>query len=143
MTTERLVRCDIVSAEQALFSGEIVFLSVTGVMGELGIVAGHTPLLTELKPGPAILRMSSNKEEVFYISGGYLEVQASHISILADTAVRASDIDEKAAIESQAEAERQMQDKRGDIDYIKAATRLAEVAAQMRTLQQLRNRRRN
>lgn len=135
-----LVRCDIVSTEKELFSGEISFLSVTGIMGELGIAPGHAPLLTEMRPGPALLRMADGTEEVFYISGGYLEVQATRIMVLADTAQHSADIDENAVRMAREEAERAVQERVSNIDYGRAAARLAETAAQLRALQALRNR---
>lgn len=134
------MHCDIISAERALFSGDISFFSVSGVMGELGIAPGHTPLLTEMKPGPAIVRTADGEEQIFYISGGYLEVQEKHITVLADMAQRATDIDEQVAQTAREEAERAIKERSGELDYGRAAARLAETMAQLRTLQQLRNR---
>lgn len=137
---QNLVHCDIVSAEQALFSGEISFLSITGELGELGISPGHTPLLTSLKPGLAVFKLADDKEEVFYISGGYLEVQADRITVLADTVQRASDIDEQEVSKAHEEAQRAMEERDGEVDYSQVAAQLAETAAQLRALQELRNR---
>ena len=140
MNQQTTMRCDLISAERSLFSGDISFLSVSGVMGELGIAPGHTPLLTEMKPGPAVLRTKDGAEEVFYISSGYLEVQSDHVTILADTAQRAADIDESKAKIAREQAERDAQEHRGTADYTQVAVRFAETAAQLRALQELRNR---
>lgn len=135
------VRCEIVSAEQQIFSGEVEMLLATGALGDLGIAPGHAPLLTELKPGPIEIRQGDGNTQVFYVSGGYLEVQPNCITVLADTALRAADIDEAAAEEARQAAERELGDHKGDMDYTRAAARLAEAAAQLRTLQQLRKKR--
>ena len=135
------VRCEIVSAEQQIFSGEVEMLLATGALGDLGIAPGHAPLLTELKPGPIEIRQGDGNTQMFYVSGGYLEVQPNCITVLADTALRAADIDEAAAEEARQAAERELGDHKGDMDYTKAAARLAEAAAQLRTLQQLRKKR--
>ena len=132
------VHCDIVSAEEEIFSGLIEFVSVRGSLGELGIYPGHTPLLTELKPGPVELRKQGGEEDVFYVSGGFLEVQPHKVTVLADTALRAHDLDEATAQEAQKQAEQAMADKQGEFEYSRAATQLAEAAAQLRTLDAIR-----
>lgn len=132
------VHCDIVSAEQEIFSGLVELVIATGSLGDLGITPGHTPLLTELKPGPIRLVTQGGNEEVFYISGGFLEVQPSQIKVLADTALRADDMDEVAAAEAKRKAEHELENHNGDFDYSRAATQLAEAAAQLRTLQAIR-----
>ena len=132
------VHCDIVSAEQEIFSGLVEMIIATGTLGDLGIAPGHAPLLTELRPGPIRLVTQSGDEEVFYVSGGFLEVQPNQIKILADTALRADDMDEAAAAEAKRQAELQLQSQTGDFDYSRAATQLAEAAAQLRTLQAIR-----
>ena len=99
------VHCDIVSAEKAIFSGLVELVVAHGSLGDLGIAHGHAPLLTELKPGPVRVLTQSGEEQIFYVSGGFLEVQASTVTVLADTAVRAHDIDEAAAVEAQKAAE--------------------------------------
>ena len=103
------VHCDIVSAEQEIFSGRVTMISATGTIGELGIMPGHAPLLTGIRPGLVRLKLDNGEEEVFYASGGYLEVQPGVVTILADTAARADDIDEAAAVEAQQAAERMLQ----------------------------------
>lgn len=134
------VHCDIVSAEEALFAGLVEMVVATGSLGELGITFGHTPLLTGLKPGPVRLIKQGGAEEVFYLSGGYLEVQPSIITILADTAVRAADLDEAAAAEAAKQAQQDMKNQSSEVDYSRAAARLAEATAQLRTIEELRKR---
>ena len=132
------VHCDIVSAEEEIFSGVVEMVVATGSLGDLGITPGHTPLLTDLNPGPIRLIKQEGEEEVFYISGGFLEVQPSQIKVLADTALRADDMDELAAEEAKKLAEQELANKSGEFDYSRAATQLAEAAAQLRTLQAIR-----
>ncbi|MCG7599655.1 F0F1 ATP synthase subunit epsilon [Halomonas sp. McH1-25] len=131
-------QCEIVSAEQSLFSGEINQLVVTGVMGELGILAGHTPLLTELQPGPLRVIREGDEEEIYYVTGGFIEVQPNIVSVLADTATRAHDIDEASAEEARKEALRSINEQKSDLDYSRATAELAEAVAQLRTLEKLR-----
>lgn len=132
------VHCDVVSAEEKIYSGKVEMLVATGSEGELGIAPSHAPLLTALKPGPVRVIKEGGEEEVFYVSGGYLEVQPALITLLADTALRAHDMDEAAAQEAKREAEKALQNKTGEFDYSRAAAELAEAAAQLRTIQQLR-----
>ncbi|MDE0875465.1 MAG: F0F1 ATP synthase subunit epsilon [Porticoccaceae bacterium] len=132
------VHCDIVSADESLFSGSVKMLVATGSLGELGITPGHAPLLSDLRPGPVRLVKENGEEEVYYLSGGYLEVQPGSIAILADTAVRAGDIDEAAAAEAVKTAEQAIANQSGEIEYSKAAAMLAEATAQLRTVQTLR-----
>lgn len=132
------VHCDIVSAEEEIFSGRIENLSATGGAGELGIYPGHTPLLTALKPGSIRLNTQDGEERIYYVSGGYLEVQTNMVTVLADTAIRAGDVDEAAALEAQQKAEQELAQKGADFDYSQAATRLAQAAAQLRTVRELR-----
>lgn len=132
------IQCDIVSANESLFSGPVEMVVATGSLGELGINAGHAPLLSDLKPGPVRIIKEADTEEVYYLSGGYLEVQPNAISILADTAVRADDIDEAAAAEAVKAAEQGLANQAGEIEYSKAAAMLAEATAQLRTVQTLR-----
>ena len=136
------MHCDIVSAEKAIFSGAVTMVSLRGSIGELGILPGHAPLLTGIRPGPVQLRLESGEEEVFYASGGFLEVQAGMVTILADTASRAEDIDEAAAVEAREAAERALAEQAADFDFSVAAAQLAEAAAQQRALEELRKRRR-
>lgn len=132
------IHCDIVSAEEEIFSGLVETIVATGTLGDLGINYGHAPLLTALEPGPVRVKKQNGEEEIFYVSGGYLEVQPSVVSILADTAIRANDLDEAAAAEAQKEAVQALANQSGDFDYSKAASQLAIAAAQLRTIQQIR-----
>jgi F-type H+-transporting ATPase subunit epsilon len=132
------IHCDIVSAEEAIFSGLAELVVATGALGELGVSYGHAPLLTSLQPGPVRVKKQNGEEELYYVSGGYLEVQPGTITILADTALRADDIDEAAALEAQKEAEQALANQSGDFDYGRAASQLAAAAAQLRTIQQIR-----
>jgi F-type H+-transporting ATPase subunit epsilon len=132
------VHCDIVSAEQAIFSGLVELLVAHGSLGDLGVGPGHAPLLTSLKPGPVRVKLQGGEEQIYYVSGGFLEVQSSTITVLADTAVRADDVDEAAAIEAQKAAETALSNQAGEFDYGRAAAQLAEAAAQLRTVQALR-----
>jgi F-type H+-transporting ATPase subunit epsilon len=130
--------CDIVSAEEELFSGVVRLLVATGTEGDLGVTYGHAPLLTALDPGPVRLVKDNGEEEIFYLSGGHLEVQPHVVTVLADTALRAGDMDEAAALEAKKQAEQALHNQSGEFDYSRAAAQLAEAAAQLRTLQAIR-----
>ncbi len=132
------ISCHVVSAEEEIYSGAVQMVSATGTLGELGILPGHTPLLSPLIPGPVVLRNEEGQEEVVYVSGGMLEVQANEVTILADTALRANDLDEAAALEAQKEAESALADQSADMDYSAAMVQLAESMAQIRTLQAMK-----
>lgn len=132
------VHCDIVSADEGLFSGLVEMVVVTGSEGEIGVAYGHAPLLTALKPGPVRIIKQGGEEEVYYLSGGYLEVQPRVVSILADSALRADDLNEAAALEAKNQAEQAIANQSGEFDYSRAATQLAEAAAQLKTIDQLR-----
>ena len=132
------VHCNIVSAEESIFSGAVTMVIATGSLGEMGITPGHAPLLSNLNPGPVRLVKDGGDEEVYYLSGGYIEVQPNDISILADSALRAADIDEAAAADALKAAEQTMSNQTGEIDYSTAAAKLAEAAAQLRTVDKLR-----
>jgi len=112
------VHCDIVSAEEELFSGLVEMVVAHGNMGDLGILPGHTPLLTDLKPGPVRVIKQDGNEEIFYISGGFIEIQPSMVKVLADTAVRAGDIDEAAAEEAKTAAEKALSEKGAEFDRV-------------------------
>lgn len=132
------VHCDIVSAEEEIFSGLVEMVIAAGTEGDVGVAYGHAPLLTGLQPGPIRIIKQDGEEEVYYISGGYLEVQPYQVSVLADTALRADDMDEAAALEAKREAEHALNNQSGDFDYSRAASQLAEAAAQLRTIQAMR-----
>lgn len=130
--------CNIVSAEQEIFSGLIEYLTATAVEGELGVQYGHAPLLTPLKPGPLRIVKQGGEEEFVFISGGYLEVQPHLVTVLADTAMRVHDIDEAAAQKARDTAARVLINHSGELDYSRASAELAEAAAQLLTLEKLR-----
>ena len=132
------VQCNIVSAEREIFSGLVEMVIVTGSLGDLGIAYGHAPLLTGVKPGPVRVIKQNGEEEVFYVSGGFLEVQPYQITVMADTALRAGDMDEAAALEAQQLAQQQLANQSSEIDFQRAAIQLAEASAQLRTLQAIR-----
>lgn len=138
--TVATLRLDIVSAEKQIFSGEVEIVFVTGEMGELGIAPGHSQLLTTLRPGYVRAVLPDKQEEVFYISGGMLEVQPYIASVLADTAMRADDIDEAAACFAKEQAEKALQGKISTLDVAKATVELAEAVAQIRAIQRLKKR---
>jgi F-type H+-transporting ATPase subunit epsilon len=132
------VHCDIVSAEESIFSGLVEMIIAAGGEGDVGIGYGHAPLLTSLKPGPVRVIKQGGEEEIYYLSGGYLEVQPSVVIILADTALRADDMDEAKALQAQKDAEAALANQSSDLDYSMAAAQLAEAAAQLRTIQAIK-----
>jgi len=132
------IHVDIVSAEQEIFSGLAEAVFASAVMGEVGIYPRHTPLLTKLKPGEVRVLKSNGEEEQFYVSGGMLEVQPHVVTVLADTAARAADVDEAAALQAKADAERALKDKSAKKDLAEAQKELAEAMAQLRAIERLR-----
>lgn len=129
---------DIVSAEEEIFSGSAEMVFASGVMGELGILPRHTPLLTQLRPGEVRIRTPEGEELFYYISGGMLEIQPHVVTVLADTALRAKDLDEAAAMAAKERAEQDMKNKTSEFEYAKAQAQLAEAMAQLRAIQKLR-----
>lgn len=129
---------DIVSAEERLFSGIVQAVTVSGSEGELGIRYGHAPLLTSIRPGLVQYVTESGQQEVLYISGGMLEVQNSRVMVLADTAIRAEDLDQAKAEEAKRAAEAKLQNSSHDVDYAEAAADLARAVAKLRVLQLLK-----
>ena len=129
---------DIVSAESAIFSGTAEMVFAPAVMGEVGIAPRHSPLLSPLKPGEVRVRLPGGEEEVFYVSGGILEVQPHVVTVLSDTSLRAHDLDEAKALEAKESAETALADRSADIDYAKAQAELAEAMAQLQMIQRLR-----
>lgn len=130
---------DVVSAEEEIFSGPATMLFAPGAMGDLGIYPRHAPLLTSIKPGEVRIVTEQGAEEiVLYVSGGMLEIQPEAVTILADTAQRASDIDEAAALEAKERAEKLLSDQKDDVDYAAASAELAEAMAQLQAVQRLK-----
>ncbi|WP_108125875.1 F0F1 ATP synthase subunit epsilon [Saccharospirillum mangrovi] len=132
------VHCDIVSAEEKIFEGLVETIVCEGEQGELGIKPKHAPLLTRLNPAPVKLTLQNGKEEVYYVSGGFLEVQPEVVTILADTALRANDIDEAAAEKAKQDAEQAIADKMAEAEFAQVAADLARAAAQLRTLREFK-----
>ncbi len=129
---------DIVSAEKELFSGPAEILIAPGELGELGILPRHSQLLTRLKPGQVRVRLPSGEEQLFYVSGGLLEVQPHLVTILSDTAERAKDLDEVAAQSAKQRAEQVIADSRSEFEFARAKAELAEAIAQLQTIERLR-----
>lgn len=134
------VHVDIVSAEKEIFSGVAEMIFAPAELGEVGISPRHAPLITRLNPGEVRVKKSATESFTFYISGGLLEVQPHMVTILADTAVRAKDIDEAAALDAKARAEEALADKSGKVDYATAQAQLAQAILQLRALDRLRKR---
>jgi len=134
------IHVDIVSAEQEVFSGLAEMLFAPAELGEVGIAPRHAPLITKLKPGEVRVKISDKESQEFYVSGGLLEVQPHLVTVLADTAIRAHDIDEAQALQAKARAEEILSDKSGKIDYAIAQAQLAEAVMQLKTLERLRKR---
>ena len=132
------IRCDIVSAEAEIFHGEATLVVATGEIGELGIAPRHAPLITRLKPGKVVVTLENGEQLDFAISGGILEVQPQVVTILADTAVRAQDIDEASVRTAKEEAERILAGRGEAMEVAEAQQRLAEVTAQLQALERLR-----
>jgi F-type H+-transporting ATPase subunit epsilon len=134
------IRVDIVSAEHELFSGEATMVFAPAVMGEVGIAPRHTPLLTPLNAGDVRVQTADGEEQIIYVSGGMLEVQPHLVTILSDTALRAEDIDEEAALRAKEDAERALADRQSGIDEARARAELVQAAAQLSALRKLRSR---
>ena len=133
-----VISCSIVSPEGELFSGEVEMLIAEGGAGEVAINPRHAPLLTILKPGPLRITMEGGEEEVFYASGGFLEVQPGSITVLTDVVERATDLDEAEAERAKELAEKELEGQKSDLDYSLAAAQLAEAAARLKSIQKLR-----
>ena len=129
---------DIVSAESEIFSGTVTMVFAPAEMGEVGIAPRHAPMLTKLKPGEVRVQTQGGEEQSFFVSGGLLEVQPHVVTVLADTANRAHDLDEAAALEAKERAEQLLSDKQADIDYARAQAELAESMAQLAAIRKLR-----
>ncbi|MGC2458041.1 MAG: F0F1 ATP synthase subunit epsilon [Gallionellaceae bacterium] len=133
------IHVDIVSAEEAIFSGLAEMVVVPGTEGELGIYPRHAPLLTRIKPGSIrIKRPEPDQEELIYVSGGMLEIQPGVVTVLADTAIRGADLDEARALEAKRAAEEAMKNQLSDIDYAQAQSELLQAVAQLHAIQKLR-----
>jgi F-type H+-transporting ATPase subunit epsilon len=132
------IKVDIVSAESEIFHGEAQLVVASGEMGELGIAPRHAPLITRLKPGQVRVILPDGSEQSFYVSGGILEVQPQVVTVLADTAVRAADLDEVRAKEAKEAAERALANRTDAVEVAEAQAQLAQAAAQLQALERLR-----
>ena len=134
------IHVDIVSAEREIFSGDAAMVFAPALLGEVGIAPGHTAMLTRMSPGEVRVQLPGGEEQAFYVSGGMLEVQPKIVTVLSDTAVRAHDLDEAAVLKAKQAAEDTLKDRSGKLDVTKAQAELAELAAQLLTIQRLRRR---
>jgi F-type H+-transporting ATPase subunit epsilon len=134
------LHCDIVSAEHEIYSGTVEMVFAPAEMGEVGILPRHSPLIARLKPGEVRVTVPGGEEQNFYVSGGILEVQPHVVTVLADTAVRARDLDESKALEAKQRAEETLANKASEFDEAKALAELAEAAAQLRVIENIRKR---
>jgi len=135
------IHVDVVSAEEQIYSGEAEFVVLPGVVGELGIYPRHTPLLTQIQPGAVRIKIPGTaEEELVFVQGGYLEVQPHLVTVLADTAIRAKDLDEKAALDAKRAAEEAMQNKTSKEEIAHAEAELAIALAQLEAIRKLRHR---
>ena len=132
------IRVDIVSAEAEIFSGDATMVVATGELGELGITPRHAPLITRLKPGHVDVLLDGGERQQFYVSGGILEVQPQVVTVLADTAARASELDEAAALRARKEAEDALANRTDAMEIAEAQAKLAEAMAQLQALERLR-----
>ncbi|NND83041.1 MAG: F0F1 ATP synthase subunit epsilon [Gammaproteobacteria bacterium] len=132
------IQVEVVSAEHEIFSGKAAVVIASAEAGELGIYPQHAPLLTNLRPGDVRIQDEDGSEQVIYVSGGILEVTPKKVTVLSDTAIRADDLDEAAALEAQRKAEQALKDSTADINYAKAKAELAQAAAQLQALKKIR-----
>ena len=126
---------DVVSAEEAIFSGKASFVALPGQEGELGILPGHVPLITRIRPGAVRIKTEEGQEEDVFVAGGILEVQPGSVTVLADTAIRGQDLDEARALEAKRKAEEHIKSSHGDVDYAQASAELAKAIAKLRVIE--------
>jgi len=134
------MQCDVVSVKESLFSGAVTMLIAKGVGGELGIMPSHAPLVTLLHPGPIRVLLENGTEEIIYVSGGVLEVQPNVVTVLADTALRAENLDEAAIAEARKTAEQMLANAKSELDSAAALASLSEIAGQLETIRKVKNR---
>jgi F-type H+-transporting ATPase subunit epsilon len=136
------IHVDVVSAEEQIFAGLAEFVVLPGEAGELGILPGHTQLMTRIRPGTVRLKLPNREEEeLIFVAGGMLEVQPNCVTVLADTAIRGRDLDEAKAVEAKKHAEEAMRNRTSELEYAKAEAELATAIAQLQAIQRLRKRR--
>ncbi len=134
----KTIRCDIVSAHEEIFSGDVTMVFATGIAGELGISPRHAPLITQLKPGPVRILDTTGEEQFYFVSGGIIEVQPHVVTVMADTAMRGEDLDQAAAEAAKTEAERELADRSGEMEIAEAQAKLAQAVAQLQAMERLR-----
>lgn len=134
------IHVDVVSAEASIFSGLVEFVALPGEAGELGILPGHMPLMTRIRPGAVRLKLPNNQEELIFVAGGMLEVQPNLVTVLADTAIRGADLDHAKAAQAKQRAEEALSSQAGTLDYARAQAELAEAVAQLSAIDRLRKR---
>ena len=132
------IKVDVVSAEEQIFSGQAKFVALPGEAGELGILPGHTPLITRIRPGAVRIEVENGHEEFVFVAGGILEVQPGAVTVLADTAIRGKDLDEAKATEARKRAEETLQNAGSNLEYATAQAELAYAVAQLAAIQRLR-----
>jgi F-type H+-transporting ATPase subunit epsilon len=132
------IQVDVVSAEESIFSGMAKFVALPGESGELGIMPGHTPLITRIKPGAVRIEREDGSEEFVFVAGGILEVQPHHVTVLSDTAIRGKDLDEAKASDARKQAEESLKNAKSEIDMAMATSELAILAAQLSALRKFR-----
>jgi F-type H+-transporting ATPase subunit epsilon len=132
------IHVDVVSAEESIFSGLAEFVVLPGEAGELGIMPGHMPLMTRIKPGAVRIKTQAGTEELVFVAGGMLEVQPNLVTVLADTAIRGKDLDEAKALDAKRKAEEAMAQRSSELDYVRAQAELSEAVAQLMAIQKLR-----
>ena len=135
------IKVDVVSAEEQIFSGQAKFVSLPGEAGELGILPGHAPLITRIRPGTVEIETVDGQTELVFVAGGILEVQPTNVTVLADTAIRGKDLDEAKAEQARREAEEALQNTGANLEYATAQAELAYATAQLAAIQRLRRRR--
>ena len=132
------IKVDVVSAEEQIFSGQARFVALPGEAGELGILPGHTPLITRIRPGAVRIEAESGEEEFVFVAGGILEVQPGAVTVLADTAIRGKDLDEAKAEQARKRAEEALQNSGSNLEYATAQAELSYAVAQLAAIQRLR-----
>src|SRR5438067_12612558 len=132
------IKVDVVSAEEQIFSGQAKFVALPGEAGELGILPGHTPLITRIRPGAVRIEAENGEEEFVFVAGGIFEIQPGAVTVLADTAIRGKDLDEAKAVEAKRLAEEALKNASSDLDLAKAQNELMALAAQLAALRKFR-----
>lgn len=132
------IHVDVVSAEESIFSGEAKFVALPGEAGELGILPGHVPLISRVKPGSVRIDLSDGGQELIFVAGGILEVQPHKVTVLSDTAIRGADLDEARANEARKQAEEALRNAKGEVEVAAAQAELAVMAAQLAALRRYR-----